>query len=443
MKAGASMMSLWLVLALANVAIPMSSSGKMHHGVQSLRLVLRGGMSMSAGATTTSEIGDPGGEKQDQADGGKAQDYADSNFQGKQQYDFHMDDWYTDVDKRNCEGRENAEAEDEPGLTYEEWIKRHRETQERIRIEKGWTHEETDYGIGYLQGRYGIEDKMGWKNYSPLDPGWQERASEMPQPLLDRHLIQAAADGDANTLTQLLAHGASISARNNESFLPATVRFGLFCESGNRLTESTDAVYGKIDVEEQIAVTCVYNWTAAHWAACYGHANIIELLASRGAPLDDGDLEGFTPLHVAAGQDHTNVVESLLSCGANATSADVSGNSPLHMASSEGNLDVAKALLKGGADADQCNGQLYTPLHWAASRGHAQLIRLLLAHGADANAECGTADEFFDPLKLAEANVEQDHTHHRAFLLLSKLLGDRCRHFHSPASCTVPSNSEL
>lgn len=398
-----SLMSLWLVFALAIVAIPMFSSGTMLHRMQPLRLVLRGGMSMSAGAT--SEIG---GDKQGQGDGGKAEDYAEENFQGKQRYDFHMDDWYTDVDKRSCEGKEKAEAEDEPGLTYEEWIRRHRETKERVRIEKGWTHEETDYGIGYLQGRYGIGDKMGWKNYSPLEPGWQERAGEMPQLLLDRHMIQAAADGDAHTLSQLLARGASISARNNESFLPATVRFGLNCESGNSLNHSTDAVYGKIDADEQIAVTSVYNWTAAHWAACYGHVDIIEMLASSGAPLSESDVEGLTPLHVAAGQDHINAVEALLSCGANATSADISGNSPLHMASWEGHVGVAEVLLRGGADANQCNGQLYTPLHWAASRGHAQLIRLLLAHGADANAECGGEGECFDPLMLAEKNVKHD-----------------------------------
>ena len=79
---------------------------------------------------------------------------------------------------------------------------------------------------------------------------------------------------------------------NNESFLPATVRYGLArphshdaASSCNQpatlgLTESFNATYGYVDVGKREAQVAVFGWTPLHWAANYGHAEAIKLLAS-------------------------------------------------------------------------------------------------------------------------------------------------------------------
>ena len=48
-----------------------------------------------------------------------------------------------------------------------------------------------------------------------------------------------------------------------------------------------------------------------HWAASYGHKNVVELLLANKAEVNAKDNHGQTPLHVAAAEGHKDVVELL------------------------------------------------------------------------------------------------------------------------------------
>ncbi|MEP7287595.1 MAG: ankyrin repeat domain-containing protein [Chloroflexota bacterium] len=146
----------------------------------------------------------------------------------------------------------------------------------------------------------------------------------------------------------------------------------------------------------------------------YGKPEIVDVLLSRGAPLDlfeaaavgnvdrvaellnsQSDLlnafaaDGFTALGLAAFFEHLEVVELLLAQGAevNIASHNDQHVMPLHSATASQQLDIAKTLLAHGAEVNAKQAGDFTPLHAAAQNGQLAMIELLLAHGAEINAK--------------------------------------------------------
>ncbi|OON19965.1 hypothetical protein X801_04160 [Opisthorchis viverrini] len=83
-----------------------------------------------------------------------------------------------------------------------------------------------------------------------------------------------------------------------------------------------------------------------------------------------------TPLHFAAGYGHREVVEVLLEHGL----------VPLHNACSFGHVDVVHLLLTAGSDPNARDCWNYTPLHEAAIKGKVEVCILLLQAKADPHA---------------------------------------------------------
>ena len=129
-------------------------------------------------------------------------------------------------------------------------------------------------------------------------------------------------------------------------------------------------------------------WGALHFAAQDGHSEVAKLLLERGADKDLGDSDGLTALHLAASRGHAEVVKVLLEAGADKNAAKDGGKTALHLAAMTGRSEVVKLLLMAGTDKDACDigVQRWTVLHWAAQRGHAEVLTLLLEAGADKDA---------------------------------------------------------
>lgn len=75
--------------------------------------------------------------------------------------------------------------------------------------------------------------------------------------------------------------------------------------------------------------------TAAHKAAFFGHANVIDYLATL-----NGVYDGDTPLHDAARFGHTTVVEALLKAGADKTIKNKDGKLPSDLATANGHEGI-------------------------------------------------------------------------------------------------------
>jgi len=93
-----------------------------------------------------------------------------------------------------------------------------------------------------------------------------------------------------------------------------------------------------------------------HFAAQYGHLELIKFLVAQGA----ADINAIarnnkTPLHLAVEQRHVGIVQFLLDQGANLEVQDMLRQTPLYYAAASNHLEVVRVLLNNGADADKIN----------------------------------------------------------------------------------------
>jgi ankyrin repeat protein len=119
-------------------------------------------------------------------------------------------------------------------------------------------------------------------------------------------------------------------------------------------------------------------------AALGDAAPLRALLAERPAATSSFSEDGFTALHFAAFLGGADVARVLLDAGApvDTVARNPMQVRPLHSAAA-GRTEVCALLLAAGADVDPQQTGGYTPLHEAALNGNEELVDLFLAHGAD------------------------------------------------------------
>lgn len=126
-------------------------------------------------------------------------------------------------------------------------------------------------------------------------------------------------------------------------------------------------------------------YTPLHAAAACGQAQLIDLLVSKGAPVNATDYHALTPLHLACQRGYQGVTLLLLHYQADPDAQDNNGNAALHLASKYGHEDCVKALVY--YDAPSClldlqNEKGDAALHLAARWGYEGVLRALLENGA-------------------------------------------------------------
>ena len=105
----------------------------------------------------------------------------------------------------------------------------------------------------------------------------------------------------------------------------------------------------------------------------HDHAAVRQLI-DQGAPVNDRDPLGGTPLHDAAWAGDTESAEILIAHGAdvNARHAEA-GSTPLHYAIITNHLEVLKLLVEHGADIKATSRTGTTPLQIAANHGYVEI----------------------------------------------------------------------
>ena len=123
-----------------------------------------------------------------------------------------------------------------------------------------------------------------------------------------------------------------------------------------------------------------------HVAAANGQEDVVSLLLSRGANVDQRTGSGWTPLHQASFHGHNNVTQALVSAGAEVNKRNKYGATPLNMAAAGGHLATTRLLMTSGSVPEAAPSSQYkvcpTPTMTAALHGHDGILHALLEAGA-------------------------------------------------------------
>ncbi|PSN36090.1 hypothetical protein C0J52_20529 [Blattella germanica] len=200
--------------------------------------------------------------------------------------------------------------------------------------------------------------------------------------------------------------------------------------------------------------------TAIHWAAKYGHLEILKHIASNDDFLEikDGTASQNTPIHTATNYGKIDVIkwlvtvkrvsvnsfnksgytpllsavrredsyltQELINLGADVDcrSKDTEGMTPLHLAVKCGAENIVWILLVSGASTQTyCHQYGYTPLHWAVRLGMLEILKLIHSHNRDLS--CQTKDvNGHDPTHLA---AMFGHVHIMKWLVRQRCLLDK------------------
>jgi uncharacterized protein len=231
-------------------------------------------------------------------------------------------------------------------------------------------------------------------------------------------ITEAAIIGSAPIIDALIKAGAdpNFKTLNGETPLMAAARSG-----------HIDAA--KVLVDAGADINAKENWgeqSALMWAAALSQADMVKLLASRGANLNDhGKINqwprkviqeprpkdmnkgGLTPLHYAAREGCALCVQYLLAASADPDSEDPDRETPLLLAIENMHFDTAAVLVNGGADLNKWDLFGRSPVYMAADvstlpvKGNGAMAvlpsadkltaldigRMLLEKGADPNIQ--------------------------------------------------------
>jgi uncharacterized protein len=113
-------------------------------------------------------------------------------------------------------------------------------------------------------------------------------------------------------------------------------------------------------------------------AAARGDLAQVRRLLDAGAPIEQRDGNGRTPVLAATAGNHAEVVRALIARGADVNAQDHRRDSAFLLAGAEGYTEIVRATLAAGADLKSTNRYGGTALIPACHHGHVDTVRLLL-----------------------------------------------------------------
>ncbi len=206
---------------------------------------------------------------------------------------------------------------------------------------------------------------------------------------IDRALIKAAAQGNIEAVKQQLAYGADVNGKNEAGLTPLLVeaRHGhkeiveLLISKGADVNENFDPIGTSLDFAKWELENDSNNKKASK-------NETAELLRKHG-PKTKKELESAASIHGASKSGDIKAVKQHLNAGTDVNAKDNLGATPLHWAAYTGHKEFAELLITEGANVNARNSKDETPLDWAVF--HPQIFHLLRKHGAKTKEELEAA----------------------------------------------------
>ncbi|XP_063334733.1 ankycorbin isoform X3 [Pelmatolapia mariae] len=180
----------------------------------------------------------------------------------------------------------------------------------------------------------------------------------------------AAARGQIDCLSFILAHGADLSVTDAAGFSP------LHLAAKNNHTECCRKL-----IQSKCPIDAVdgSGKTALHHAAASGNIQIVQLLCELKSPINLKDTDGLTSLLLAAKHSHAEVCSILLDFGSEINTSDNSGRMALMLATESNAVSVVEVLVQRGADLSAVDAEGHDVLHYAKVSGSSETKTVLSA----------------------------------------------------------------
>ena len=172
----------------------------------------------------------------------------------------------------------------------------------------------------------------------------------------------------------LIAAKAEVNKQDWDNYSPLH-----FC-AANGFIEGAKAL---LDEGASINIQTRLKETPLVIAIIHKQIEMVKFLIDSHADVKKTALKHKSPLFFVS---DVEIVDLLVSSGANVNNPDDQGLTPLHRASQDGLVDIASALIRHGADVNATDTNKQTPLHVAAANGQADVVKVLLLSGAEIKA---------------------------------------------------------
>ena len=107
-----------------------------------------------------------------------------------------------------------------------------------------------------------------------------------------------------------------------------------------------------------------------YYAASWGRAEVVEILAAAGADVEIPDTDGNTPVNFASMYGYIETVRSLAGLGAD-------GDTPLISAAYHGYREVVEYMVEQGVEVNKRDNHGNTALYWTTWVNDRQIIKVL------------------------------------------------------------------
>lgn len=198
-----------------------------------------------------------------------------------------------------------------------------------------------------------------------------------------QRLLNAAGSGDAAELRGQLSEGGDPNACDPEGVSAIGIAASRGWVEGVAVLLKAGA-----DPSQQVHSPSLGTGSGPllTFPASNGSLEVVRLLVDAGAPVDDADPTGLTPLMAASYMGRGAIVAFLCAAGASLERQDQEGYTALMFAANAGSLPAVEALVGAGAGVSPQANDGSTAIMFAAQHGHDAVVSALLRSGADPKA---------------------------------------------------------